>query len=91
MCRTTIAVADPFGCRCLSSRSCIPFPLPAHQTGRADFPHPAFVQGVSCFRPRGVGGAPFEPKQAQLLMQIRWCVPPGAGASTKVFTVQPLT
>ena len=22
-----------------------PFPLPAHQTGRADFPHPAFGQG----------------------------------------------
>src|SRR5260370_22123342 len=24
------------------ARSAAPFPIPAHQTGRADFPHPAF-------------------------------------------------
>jgi hypothetical protein len=24
------------------TRSAVPFPNPAHQTGRADFPHPAF-------------------------------------------------
>ncbi len=24
------------------SREAAPFPIPAHQTGRADFPHPAF-------------------------------------------------
>ena len=28
-----------------------PFPLPAHQTGRADFPHPAFGQGFFMLSP----------------------------------------
>ena len=31
-----------------------PFPVPAHQTGRADFPHPAFRLGS----PRGTRQAP---------------------------------
>jgi hypothetical protein len=35
-----------FGRRCLSILPCSPFPLPAHQTGRADFPHPAFRSGL---------------------------------------------
>jgi len=82
MFRQAIAVADPFGCRCLNSLSCIPFPLPAHQTGRAGLPHPAFVQEVSCFRPRGVAGATFESKQAHLLMQIGRCVTLRAGTAT---------
>ena len=30
--------------RCLTSPSVLPFPHPAHQTGHAVFPHPAFVQ-----------------------------------------------
>ena len=90
MFRQTVAVAGPFGCRCLSSLSCIPFPLPAHQTGRAVLPHPAFVQENSCFRPREVNGGAFEPQQSQPAMQVRWCVPYGASAATQVFAVQPL-
>ncbi|HTD15287.1 MAG TPA: hypothetical protein VK673_08905, partial [Chthoniobacterales bacterium] len=31
-----------------------PFSDPAHQTGRADFPHPAFGQGLCSFRPRQI-------------------------------------
>ena len=64
--RPTIAVAGPFGCRCLRSLPCIPFPLPAHQTGQAVFPHPAFVQEDSWFRPRGVDGALCKLDQSQL-------------------------
>ena len=62
MFRQAVAVAGPFGCRCLSSLSCIPFPLPARQTGHAVFPHPAFVQEYSRFRPREVDGGAFEPE-----------------------------
>src|SRR6266404_5642885 len=36
-----LSVADPFVCRCLTSPAMLPFPHPAHRTGRADFPHPA--------------------------------------------------
>ena len=39
-----------------------PFPLPAHQTGRADFPHPAFGQGS--FMPSPTAGC-----QSELPMQ----------------------
>src|SRR4029077_15905680 len=35
-----------------------PFPLPAHQTGRADFPHPAFGQGS--FMPSPTAGCQSE-------------------------------
>ena len=34
-------MAGPFVCRCLTSRTMLPFPHPAHRTGRADLPHPA--------------------------------------------------
>jgi hypothetical protein len=37
--RQAVAETGPFGRRCLSIVPCSPFPLPAHQTGRADFPH----------------------------------------------------
>src|SRR5271155_3598963 len=36
-----LSVADPFVSRCLSSPALLPFPHPAHRTGRADLPHPA--------------------------------------------------
>ena len=55
------SVADPFGCRCPNVLHHAPFPPPAHQTGRADFPHPAFGQGFMrspterCVCPREVG------------------------------------
>ena len=39
--RWSLAVADPFVCRCLNSSTMLPFPHPAHRTGRADLPHPA--------------------------------------------------
>jgi hypothetical protein len=41
----------------VSIRSIAPFPLPAHRTGRADFPHPALRldsrEGSRGRRPRG--------------------------------------
>src|SRR5271157_3156722 len=37
----SLSVADPFVCRCLTSSAMLPFPHPAHRTGRADLPHPA--------------------------------------------------
>src|SRR6266851_437318 len=40
-CRWNLSVADPFVCRCLTSSTMLPFPHPAHRTGRADLPHPA--------------------------------------------------
>ena len=46
--RLGLSVAAPFVWRCPSSFAVTPFPLPAHRTGRADFPHPALFQG---FRP----------------------------------------
>jgi len=47
-----------------------PFPDPAHQTGRADLPHPAFGQGYLCFRPRQVSAEAFQAEQAELLVKI---------------------
>jgi hypothetical protein len=35
------SVAGPFVCRCLTIPAMLPFPHPAHRTGRADLPHPA--------------------------------------------------
>ncbi len=39
-------VGPPFRLRVSHHRDHAPFPLPAHQTGRADFRHPAFGQGL---------------------------------------------
>src|SRR5258708_4604699 len=39
--RWSLSVADPFVSRCLTSSALLPFPHPAHRTGRADLPHPA--------------------------------------------------
>ena len=39
--RLSLSVADPFVCRCLTNSALLPFPHPAHRTGRADLPHPA--------------------------------------------------
>ena len=39
--RWSLSVAGPFVCRCLTSLTMLPFPHPAHRTGRADLPHPA--------------------------------------------------
>ena len=52
-----------------------PFPHPAHQTGRADFRHPAFGQGLVngnshtfAHEPLPLGS--LEPVQSQLLVQV---------------------
>src|SRR5215472_1851008 len=47
--RCSLSVADPFVCRCLTSSTMLPFPHPAHRTGRADLPHPALGED-SCNR-----------------------------------------
>jgi hypothetical protein len=47
-----LSVSGPFVCRCLTSLALLRFHSPPHQTGRADFPHPAFGQ-TSPRRPRG--------------------------------------
>ena len=40
--RFGLSVSGPFVCRCLTSQTMLRFHSPPHQTGRADFPHPAF-------------------------------------------------
>jgi hypothetical protein len=40
--RLSLSVADPFVCRCLTNSAMLPFPHPAHRTGRADLPHLVF-------------------------------------------------
>src|SRR5271163_2234269 len=45
--RRSLSVADPFVCRCLTSSAVLPFPHPAHRTGRADLPHPALGQDLT--------------------------------------------
>jgi hypothetical protein len=45
--RYSLSVAAPFVWRCLNSLTITPFPHPAHQTGHADFPHPAFGQNIT--------------------------------------------
>jgi hypothetical protein len=42
--RSSLSVPGPFVCRCLTSSTLLPFPLPARRTGRADLPHPALGQ-----------------------------------------------
>ena len=39
--RWDLSFAGSFVCRCLTSPAMLPFPHPAHRTGRADLPHPA--------------------------------------------------
>jgi len=62
--RGSLSVADPFGCRCLTSYSNAPFPLPPRRTGRADLPHPALrrasLAGTRCATsaPSPAGTAP---------------------------------
>ena len=46
------------------------FPDPAHQTGCAILPRPAFGQGCLCFRPRQVSGGLSQTKQSHVLLQI---------------------
>src|SRR5215471_18985811 len=48
----------------------VPFPDPAHQTGCAVVPRPAFGQGGLCFRPRQVSRRAGQTEQTQVLLQI---------------------
>ena len=41
--------AGLFVCRCLTSRTMLPFPLPAHRSGHVDFPHPALGSSLTPF------------------------------------------
>ena len=61
--------SGPFVCRCLTSRTMLRFHTPAHQTGRADFPHPAFGQGLM-LSPTERCGRTAKLDQAQFSMQI---------------------
>ena len=45
--RPGLSVAAPFVWRCLSNLAVTPFPHPAHRTGRAVLPHPAFGPGLT--------------------------------------------
>jgi putative transposase len=45
-CRSNTSVSAPFVWRCLTGSALTPSPHPARQTGRADFPHPAFSRPV---------------------------------------------
>jgi transposase len=45
--RPNISVSAPFVWRCLTNSTLAPSPHPARQTGRADFPHPAFSRPVN--------------------------------------------
>ena len=47
-----------------------PFSDPAHQTGRAVFPHPAFGQGLYSFGPRQMGAEALQSEQAERLIEV---------------------
>ena len=51
--RLGLSVAAPFVWRCPSSFTVVPFPHPAHRTGRADFPHPALFQNIKPSHSKG--------------------------------------
>ena len=46
-CRCGLSVAGPFVGRCLTSRTMLPFPHPAHRTGQAYFRHPALGESIT--------------------------------------------
>ena len=60
------SVAAPFGGGASSGLNQRTFPDPAHQTGRAVFPHPAFVPKDSCGRPRETRRLPMAAGQLAL-------------------------
>ena len=51
--RFCLSVAAPFVWRCLNSLTITPFPHPAHQTGHAELPHPAFEQELTPSHTKG--------------------------------------
>ena len=69
-----------------------PFPLPAHQTGRADFPASGFrTKVMSCFRPREVGCGSRQLHQSQRSVKVFVRITASSGTSDFMFPTQPLT
>ena len=55
--RFGLSVAPRFLWECLTSRTLTPFPVPAHRTVHADFPHTALGQGITRSHTRSCGVA----------------------------------
>src|SRR5260370_23326464 len=89
--RCDLSVSPRFRWECLTSRTVSPFPHSAHQTGLAVFPHPAFGQGDSCFRPRKVGRQFLQPQQAQFPVEVLVGINPGPRTGLFVFLAQPVS
>src|SRR5262249_20200601 len=74
--RWSLSVADSFDSRCLTSSTMLPFPHPAHRTGRADLLHPALGERSRC-RPRETTRPRGEADEAQHFVQGCFGKPPG--------------
>src|SRR5215471_16813306 len=74
--RCSLSVSDSFGSRCLTSSTMLPFPHPAHRTGRADLLHPALGERSRC-RPRETTRPRGEADEAQHFVQGCFGKPPG--------------
>src|SRR6266850_925431 len=88
--RCSLSVADPFGCRCLTSWTMLPFSHPAHRTGQACFRHPALGESSRC-RPREIARPLGKADEAQQLMQGCVRKPLGPQSPHFVLGAQPLT
>ena len=62
--------ARPFVCACHNISTMLHFHTPTHQTGRANFPHPACGQSDSRFRPREVTRRYTQSDQSESLVQV---------------------
>lgn len=67
--RLGLSVSASFVWRCLMSLAITPFPHPARQTGRADFPHPAFLR-PSGLRIQQVIASKRQPVESQDIVQV---------------------
>ncbi len=67
--RLGLTVAASFVWQCLISLTIAPFPHPARQTGRADFPHPAFFR-TSSLRVQQVGARTWQAVEPQSFIQV---------------------
>jgi len=85
--RWSLSVAGPFVCRCLTSSAMLPFPHPAHRTGRADLPHPALGEDSRSLKARVViiMFGSFLPSLRSLCNQVY----PGRGADIVMQSLRP--
>ncbi len=67
--RLGLTVAASFVWQCLISLTIAPFPHLARQTGRADFPHPAFFR-TSSLRVQQVGARTWQAVEPQSFIQV---------------------